>query len=220
MIILKNVSKIYNKGSLEFKALNNINLNINKGEFIAITGKSGSGKSTLLNLIAGLDSVDEGVIKIGNIDISNLNENKRTRWRGKNIGIVFQFFQLIPTLTALENILLAMDFVANIPIYKRSEKALTLLKALGIEKHANKYPAIMSGGEQQRCAIARACANDPNIIVADEPTGNLDSHNSELIFNYFKELNNQGKTIIAVTHDKDLAGYANSQILLKDGCIE
>ena len=113
-----------------------------------------------------------------------------------------------------------MDFVANIPIYKRSEKALTLLKALGIEKHANKYPAIMSGGEQQRCAIARACANDPNIIVADEPTGNLDSHNSELIFNYFKELNNQGKTIIAVTHDKDLAGYANSQILLKDGCIE
>ena len=220
MIILKNVSKIYNKGSLEFKALNNINLNINKGEFIAITGKSGSGKSTLLNLIAGLDSVDEGVIKIGNIDISNLNENKRTRWRGKNIGIVFQFFQLIPTLTALENILLAMDFVANIPIYKRSEKALTLLKALGIEKHANKYPAIMSGGEQQRCAIARACANDPDIIVADEPTGNLDSHNSELIFNYFKELNNQGKTIIAVTHDKDLAGYANSQILLKDGCIE
>lgn len=220
MITLKNVSKIYNKGSVEFRALDNVNLEIKKGDFLAITGKSGSGKSSLLNLIAGLDSVDEGEIKIGDIMITNLSENNKAKWRGKNIGIVFQFFQLIPTLTAMENILLAMDFVGNIPIYKRKEKALSLLKSLGIEKQAYKYPAIMSGGEQQRCAIARACANDPDIIVADEPTGNLDSHNSELIFNYFKELNNQGKTIVAVTHDRDLAGYADSQILLKDGRIE
>ncbi len=220
MITLKKVSKIYNKGSVEFRALDDVNLDVKKGDFLAITGKSGSGKSTLLNLIAGLDSADNGEIRVGNINISSLNENKRAKWRGKNIGIVFQFFQLIPTLTALENILLAMDFVGVIPIYKRKEKALFLLESLGIEKQAYKYPAIMSGGEQQRCAIARACANDPDIIMADEPTGNLDSHNSELIFNYFKELNIQGKTIITVTHDKDLAKYANTQILLKDGHIE
>ena len=220
MITLKNVSKIYNKGSVEFRALDNVSLEIKKGDFLAITGKSGSGKSSLLNLIAGLDSVDEGEIKIGDIMITNLSENNKAKWRGKNIGIVFQFFQLIPTLTALENILLAMDFVGIIPIYKRKEKALSLLKSLDIEKQAFKYPAIMSGGEQQRCAIARACANDPDIIAADEPTGNLDSHNSELIFNYFKELNNRGKTIITVTHDKDLAKYADSQILLIDGHVE
>jgi putative ABC transport system ATP-binding protein len=220
IISIENVSKIYSKGSFDFKALDNINLNIKKGEFLAITGKSGCGKSSLLNLIAGLDSISKGEIKVGDISLSKLNESRLSKWRGKNIGVVFQFFQLIPALTGLENILLAMDFAGKVPMNERRERAMLLLKSLGIEKQADKYPAIMSGGEQQRCAIARACANDPDIIVADEPTGNLDSTNSQKIFDYFSALNEKGKTIVMVTHDKDFAKKAKRSISMRDGTLE
>jgi putative ABC transport system ATP-binding protein len=220
IISIENVSKIYSKGPLDFKALDNINLNIKKGEFLAITGKSGCGKSSLLNLIAGLDSISKGEIKVGEISLSKLSESRLSKWRGKNIGVVFQFFQLIPTLTGLENILLAMDFAGKFPLIERKERSMLLLKSLGIENQSDKYPAIMSGGEQQRCAIARACANDPDIIVADEPTGNLDSTNSLKIFDYFSELNEKGKTIVMVTHDKDFAKNAKKSISMKDGTLE
>ncbi len=219
MITLENVTKVFQTKERSFTALKNIDLSIEKGEYIAIIGKSGSGKSTLLNMITGIDHPTSGTIRLNDTDISLLNESRLAAWRGKNIGIVFQFFQLIPTLTILENLLLAMEFVNVIPRSDREERARKLLADVGISEQADKMPAALSGGEQQRAAIARALANDPAIVVADEPTGNLDSKTAEAINGIFRSLAKSGKTVIVVTHEKDSASRYERTFTLSDGEI-
>ncbi|MDH5254270.1 MAG: ABC transporter ATP-binding protein, partial [Nitrospira sp.] len=201
-------------------ALNCITLRFSAGEFAAIVGKSGSGKSTLLNMLTGIDHPSTGTVVINGTEVHTLNESDLASWRGRNIGIVFQFFQLIPTLTVIENILLAMDLVSVIPKSKRQARAENLLKQVGIDRHADQLPAALSGGEQQRAAIARALANDPPILVADEPTGNLDSVTSEVILKLLRELADSGKTVIVVTHDPSASARFERLVTLKDGRIE
>ena len=220
MIELRNVSKTYPGAGSGFTALNRVNLQFPAREFAAIVGKSGSGKSTLLNMLTGIDHPSTGTVVVNGTEVHSLDESALASWRGKNIGIVFQFFQLIPTLTVLENVLLAMDFVNVIPKSERVPCAENLLKQVGIGQHGHKLPAAMSGGEQQRAAIARALANDPPILVADEPTGNLDSHTTEVIQGLFRELVAAGKTVIVVTHDRPAAPRFGRVITLKDGAVE
>lgn len=219
MITLERVSKIFQNKEKAFTALKNISLSINKGEYIAVTGKSGSGKSTLLNMITGIDHPTNGRVIINDTEIGNMNESQLAIWRGENIGIVFQFFQLIPTLTILENLLLAMEFVNVIPKGERVQRAKSLLSDVGISEQADKMPASLSGGEQQRAAIARALANNPTIIVADEPTGNLDSKSAEAVNSIFYSLTKSGKTVIVVTHEKDVAMKYDRIFTLSDGEI-
>lgn len=219
MITLEGVSKVFQSKEMSFTALNNIHITINKGEYIAVVGKSGSGKSTLLNMITGIDHPTSGKIKLNDTEIGNLNESQLATWRGKNIGIVFQFFQLIPTLTIIENLLLAMEFVNTIPKSERVKRAKDLLLEVGIIEQANKMPASLSGGEQQRAAIARALANNPAIVVADEPTGNLDSKTAEAINAIFSSLAKSGKTVIVVTHEQDIALKYDRTFILSDGKI-
>ena len=219
-IKLQNVSKQFQLAPRQiFTALSGINLEIAASQLVAIFGKSGSGKSTLLNLIAGLDQPNGGEISVAGDAINNLTENQLALWRGKNVGIVFQFFQLLPTLTVLENIQLAMDFVGVVPTGERKEKAQNLLELVGIADQADKLPATLSGGQQQRAAIARALANDPPLLLADEPTGNLDSKTSDAVLQLFDGLVKSGKTLIVVTHDEEIASQANSMIRLADGKI-
>lgn len=218
-IQLNQLSKFYETSAGRFSALKNITITIDRGEYIAIVGKSGSGKSTLLNMLTGIDHPDEGSVIINNQKVHSLSENDLATWRGKNIGIVFQFLQLIPTLTILENILLAMEFVNVIPKKDRVQRAEALLEQVGISPHKNKFPPALSGGEQQRAAIARALANDPPILVADEPTGNLDSKTTEVILKLFAELIKLGKTVIVVTHDTSSATTYSRIITIKDGEI-
>jgi putative ABC transport system ATP-binding protein len=218
-IQLKQVSKWFELTAGRFNALKDIDFVIEKGEYVAVTGKSGSGKSTLLNMLTGIDHPSEGAVIINATEVQTLNESALATWRGKNIGIVFQFFQLIPTLTIFENILLAMDFVNVIPKKEREKRAEMLLNQIGIGQQKNKLPAALSGGEQQRAAIARALANDPPILVADEPTGNLDSKTTEIIFNLFLELVKTGKTVIVVTHEKTLNSDYDRIITLGDGVV-
>ena len=220
MIELRTVSKIYPGAGSGFTALNRVNLQFPPREFAAIVGKSGSGKSTLLNMLTGIDHPSTGTVVINGTEVHKLDESALASWRGKNIGIVFQFFQLIPTLTVLENVLLAMDFVNVIPKNERVPRAENLLKQVGIGQHGHKLPAALSGGEQQRAAIARALANDPPILVADEPTGNLDSHTTEVIQSLFRELVAAGKTVIVVTHDRTASARFGRVITLKDGAVE
>lgn len=219
-IKLQNVSKQFQiTPGKSFAALSGITLEIVAGQLVAIFGKSGSGKSTLLNLIAGLDQPTGGKILVAGDAINSLSENRLALWRGKNVGIVFQFFQLLPTLSVLENILLAMDFVGIVPTAERKEKARDLLELVGIVDQSDKLPATLSGGQQQRAAIARALANDPPLLLADEPTGNLDSKTADAVFQLFDELVNRGKTLIVVTHDEEIASQANTTIRLADGTI-
>lgn len=220
MIELRNVSKIYPGAGSGFTALNRVNLQFPAGEFAAVVGKSGSGKSTLLNMLTGIDHPSTGTVVLNGTEVHRLDESALASWRGKNIGIVFQFFQLIPTLTVLENVLLAMDFVNVIPKNERQARAGSLLKQVGIGQHGQKLPAALSGGEQQRAAIARALANNPPILVADEPTGNLDSHTTEVIQGLFQELVGAGKTVIVVTHDRTAGARFGRVITLKDGAVE
>jgi putative ABC transport system ATP-binding protein len=220
MIELRAVTKTYRGAGDGFTALNRIDLKIPIGEYVAIVGKSGSGKSTLLNMLTGIDHPSTGTVVINDADVHTLGESELASWRGRNIGIVFQFFQLIPTLTVLENVLLAMDFVNVIPKKERWQRAERLLKQVGIGQQGHKLPAALSGGEQQRAAIARALANNPPILVADEPTGNLDSHTTEVIQNLFKELVDAGKTVIVVTHDQAASARFERVITLKDGVVE
>jgi putative ABC transport system ATP-binding protein len=219
MIKLSGITKVFKGVSGNFTALSNIELQLKKGEFIAIVGKSGSGKSTLLNILTGIDHPDSGTVMINGTQVHTLDENHLAIWRGANVGIVFQFFQLIPTLSILENILLAMDFVNVIPKRDRLQRARILLELVGIEIHADKFPAALSGGEQQRAAIARALANDPPILVADEPTGNLDSKNANDIHVLLKQFSIDGKTVIVVTHaDVSSSGY-DRLVTLCDGSM-
>jgi putative ABC transport system ATP-binding protein len=220
LIQLTHVSKWFDSSAGRFVALKEIEINIRRGEYVTIVGKSGSGKSTLLNMVTGVDHPSEGTVIINGTELHKLKENDLAIWRGKNIGIVFQFFQLIPTLTVSENILLAMDFVNIIPKKEREQRAAMLLEQVGISDQSNKLPASMSGGQQQRAAIARALANDPSIIVADEPTGNLDSKTEEIIFGLFSELSKDNKTIIIVTHEKKFGSQAGRVITIKDGMVE
>src|SRR5215207_5209683 len=194
IIDLRQMQKDYETPSASFTALQDINLRIQTGEFVAVVGKSGSGKTTLLNLLAGIDRPSKGEAIIAGTDLGSLSESRLAEWRGRNVGLVFQFFQLLPTLTVAENVQLPMDFAKNIPTAKRRSRSLELLDRVGIQDQADKLPAMLSGGQQQRAASARALANDPPILLADEPTGNLDSMTGTSVLKLFAELNADGRT--------------------------
>lgn len=219
LIRLHAVRKVYTTGTVDYVALKGIDLQVKRGEFVAIVGKSGSGKSTLINMMTGIDRPSSGEVWINGAPLHTMNEDELARWRGRNLGIVFQFFQLLPTLTLLENVLLPMDFAPGFQQSSAKAVALQLLAMVDMADHAHKLPSAVSGGQQQRMAIARALANDPPLLIADEPTGNLDSRTAEVIFQLFEQLVQQGKTIIMVTHDQDLAQRANRIITIADGEI-
>lgn len=216
-IDLENIVKTFKTPAGEFFALRNINLGFDQGEFTAIMGKSGSGKSTLINMITGIDHPTSGIVRIGNTELYKYKEGQMAEWRGKNLGIVFQFFQLLPTLTILENVILPMDYCNIHPPAEREKRAHELLERLDLDDFADKLPAGVSGGQQQIAAIARALANDPPIMIADEPTGNLDSRTAELVLNIFEQLAREGKTILIVTHDPILARRATRRVIISDG---
>ena len=217
LIFLRNVTKVYPMGSRHYTALRGVSVTFHTGEFTAIVGPSGSGKSTILNMITGIDRPTSGEVIVERDPIYRFSENALARWRGANVGIVFQFFQLLPTLTALENVMLPMDFLGARGA--RQERALALLHRVGLAGHAQHLPSELSGGEQQRVAIARALANDPPILIADEPTGILDSASGERVFTLLAALGRQGKSVIFVTHDPLLADYAERVIRVQDGQI-
>jgi len=218
-IDLHQVSKTYDSPSGPFTALQDINLHVRAGEFVAVVGKSGSGKTTLLNILAGIDRATEGTITVDGTQLHSLSESQLAQWRGRTIGLVFQFFQLLPTLTVAENVMLPMEFVKLIPAAERRTRALALLEGVGIRDQADKLPASLSGGEQQRAAIARAMANDPPILMADEPTGNLDEATRTSVLELFAKLNAGGRTVIVVTHERDISRYTDRQVTLVDGRV-
>jgi ABC-type lipoprotein export system ATPase subunit len=217
MIQLQKVVKTFKNAAGEFTVLKGVNLVLRKGEFVAIVGKSGSGKSTLLNMITGIDHPSSGHVVIGGTDIYQMSESARSLWRGRNLGVVFQFFQLLPMLTLLENVMLPMDYVGMYDFYERPKRAMELLKLVGLEAQAEKLPVAVSTGQQQSAAIARALANDPPVICADEPTGNLDSRSADVIIRLFETLVKKGKTIAMVTHDPSLTERTTRTIVISDG---
>jgi ABC-type lipoprotein export system ATPase subunit len=219
LIDLNNLHKVYKTDAGDFPALRGIDLQIHAGEFVSVIGKSGSGKTTLINMLTGIDRPTDGEIIMGGLSIGDLSEGEMAHWRGLNMGVVFQFFQLLPTLTVLQNVMLPMDFCNMYSPSERRERALHLLDLVGIAEHAYKIPSRLSGGQQQRAAIARALANDPPIIATDEPTGNLDSKTANQIFDLFQRLVDDGKTILMVTHDDDLATRASRTVIISDGEI-
>ncbi len=219
LINLNQLTKTYTTPAGEFLALRGIDLQIDRGEFVAIVGKSGSGKSTLINMMTGIDRPTHGTIHMNGTAVHTLKEDPMAKWRGHNVGIIFQFFQLMPMLTCLENIMLPMDFSNSYARRQRKAQALHLLKQVGLAEQAHKLPSELSGGQQQRVAIARSLANDPPILVADEPTGNLDSETAVVIFHLFQALVAAGKTIVMVTHDNDLADKVTRTVTISDGAI-
>jgi putative ABC transport system ATP-binding protein len=219
LIELRQVTKAYDVAAGKFLALKDVDMQADKGEFVAVVGKSGSGKSTLINMITGIDTPTSGEIFVASTSVHALDQEQLAVWRGRNVGVVFQFFQLLPTLTVAENIVLPMDFCNTFPVNVRRERAISLLEKVGIAEQADKLPADLSGGQQQRAAIARALANDPPLVVADEPTGNLDSHTSEAVMQLFADLAADGKTVLMVTHERDLTRYFTRSIMLSDGVI-
>ena len=219
MISLNQISKTYETPAGKFAALKNIDLEITAGEFVGVVGKSGSGKSTLLNMVAGIDRPSAGSVSVAGTEIQQMSENKLALWRGRNVGFVFQFFQLLPTLTAAENVMLPMDFAGAIPFRERRKRALGLLDSVGVGSHADKLPATLSGGEQQRVAIARALANGPALVLADEPTGNLDSVTAAAILDLFRHMANQRTTVLIATHEADIARVIDRRIEISDGAI-
>ena len=219
MICLNHVSKTYETPAGKFGALKDIDLEIQPGEFVGIVGKSGSGKSTLLNMVAGIDRPSSGSVAVAGTEIHTLSENKLAAWRGRNVGFVFQFFQLLPTLTAAENVMLPLDFSKTIALRERRKRAVALLERVGVGVHADKLPATLSGGEQQRVAIARALANEPPLVLADEPTGNLDSITATEILDLFRDMANRGTTVIIATHEADIARVIDRVIEISDGTI-
>jgi putative ABC transport system ATP-binding protein len=219
MIDLQGITKVYPTPAGPFPALKGIDLQIQAGEFVAVVGKSGSGKSTLINVFTGIDHPTDGEAVVAGTRLRDLSEGQIAQWRGRTMGIVFQFFQLLPTLTVVENVLLPMDLCHIYAPSERYDKAMHVLEQVGLAGDAHKFPAAVSGGQQQRAAIARALANDPAIIVADEPTGNLDSRAAETIFALFEASAAAGKTVVMVTHDDELAARAQRTVTLVDGLI-
>jgi len=219
LIELRQVVKNYETTAGPFTALKDINLRVDTGEFVAVIGKSGSGKSTLINMLTGIDRPTSGQVLVGDTAVHTLSEGQLAVWRGRTIGVIFQFFQLLPTLTVIENVMLPMDFCHMYSARERRERAMYLLEQVEVARHAHKLPSAISGGEQQRVAIARALANDPPILAADEPTGNLDSKTAESVFQLFDRQVEEGKTILMVTHDRDLAKRVTRTVMLADGEI-
>ncbi|GGJ36400.1 ABC transporter ATP-binding protein [Deinococcus roseus] len=217
LIELKGIGRTFQTPAGAFHALKDIHLTVRQGEFIAVVGPSGSGKSTLINVLTGIDSPSQGEIHVNGEAIHRLNQEQLSVWRGKNVGVVFQFFQLLPTLTVIENVMLPMDFCNTFPLKERREQAENLLSKLGILEQADKLPADLSGGQQQRAAIARALANNPPILVADEPTGNLDSRTSEEVMQLFSLLVKEGRTVIMVTHEREFRQHFTRVLSMQDG---
>ncbi len=219
LIRLRGATKSYETGKGPFLALDNVDLLVHAGEFAAIVGRSGSGKSTLANLVTGIDRPTSGEIEVAAARVDALDQRGLAQWRGRSVGVVFQFFQLLPSLTIAENVILPMEFCGLYAVRERRPRALELLERVGIGAQADKLPSALSGGEQQRAAIARALANDPPVVVADEPTGNLDSHNAQAILELFEGLAAAGKTVLMVTHERDVSRYAHQVVTLVDGRI-
>jgi putative ABC transport system ATP-binding protein len=218
-IQLSDVVKTYPLGTGEVTAIDHLTLDVADGEFVAVVGRSGSGKTTLLNLLAGIDRPTSGIVRVAGADLGSLSESGLAAWRGANVGLVFQFFQLLPTLTVAENVMLPMDFAKTIPAAKRRPRALELLDRVGIADQADKLPATLSGGQQQRAAIARALANHPPLLLADEPTGNLDSVTADAVLKLLADLNTEGRTVVVVTHERDIRSIVGREITLRDGRI-
>ena len=217
MIQLRRVSKSYDTPAGSFQALRDIDLEVHNGDLVAIVGKSGSGKSTLLNLISGIDRPTSGDVIVAGTALHASSETALSKWRGATVGIVFQFFQLLPTLTVLENVMLPMDFLGTRAMRSRRPHALELLSRVGLADQADKMPATLSSGQQQRVAIARALANDPPIVTADEPTGNLDSETARALLDVFRTLAAAGTTVVIATHDREITGVATHALALEDG---
>jgi putative ABC transport system ATP-binding protein len=219
LIEIRHASKHYVMGDTTQPVLNDVSLSIAAGEFVAIVGPSGNGKTTLLNLIAGIDRPSDGEVIVNRQTLRDLSEERLSIWRRSNIGIVFQFFQLLPSLSLLQNVMLPMDFAGQIPKRRRRALALELLERVGLAQRAHHLPSRVSGGEQQRAAIARALANDPPLIVADEPTGNLDAQTADDVFDLLRGLTAQGKTLVLVTHNAHLTEAAGRRIEIRSGRI-
>jgi ABC-type lipoprotein export system ATPase subunit len=219
LVQVREVVKSFPVGGGEITVLKGISFDVKNGEFVSIVGPSGNGKSTLLNMITGIDRPTKGEVIVTGREVHRMSENKLAAWRGQHVGIIFQFFQMLPALSLLQNVMLPMDFAKKIPARERRERAMHLLEIVDIADQANKLPSMVSGGQQQRSAIARALANDPDIIVADEPTGNLDTRTAQDIFDLFTRLVQEGKTLVMVTHDKELARRVPRVVEIIDGRI-
>ncbi len=215
-----NLIKTYETPAGPLNVLRGIDLELEKGSFVAMVGSSGGGKTTFLNMLTGVDRPTSGMVFVDGVDVGNTSERKLTRWRGRNVGIVFQFFQLLPTLTIIENVIMPMDFCDVHKSSERRDKAMALLERFDVADQADKTPDMLSGGQQQRVAIARALANDPPLIIGDEPTGNLDRMSAAVVFDTFYEMQEQGHTIIVVTHDRELVRDVPNVLALEDGLIE
>jgi putative ABC transport system ATP-binding protein len=219
IVQIKGVVKNFPTGGGVVTILKGISFDVKNGEFVSIVGPSGNGKSTLLNMITGIDRPSDGEVIVTGREVHRMSENQLAAWRGQHVGIVFQFFQMLPALSLVQNIILPMDLARKFPGRQRAERAMNLLETVGLADHANKLPGMVSGGEQQRAAIARALANDPELLVADEPTGNLDTRNANDVFDLFTKLVEQGKTMVMVTHDKELARRVPRVVEIIDGKI-
>lgn len=220
LIEIRAVHKTYETPAGSFLALKDIDLAIGQGEFVSVVGKSGSGKSTLLNLMGGIDRPSSGTVRVGGAAIEAMSENQLAIWRGGNVGLVFQFFQLLPTLTVLENVMLPMDFRGTLAPRERRGRALALLDRVGVAEQADKLPSALSGGQQQRVAVARALANRPPVILADEPTGNLDSATARDVLGLFRTLANEGTTVVIATHERDIESLIDRTVRLADGAVQ
>jgi putative ABC transport system ATP-binding protein len=219
VVRLSAAAKTYRTGAGEFPALRGVDLTARPGEFVGIVGRSGSGKSTLLNLVAGIDRPTSGDVEVGGTHLAGLSENALAAWRGRTVGVVFQFFQLLPTLTVAENVMLPMELCRTVPAPERRERAVGLLDRVGLADLADKLPSTLSGGEQQRAAIARSLANDPPVLVADEPTGNLDAHTGDIVLDLLGELAAAGTCVLMVTHERDLTRWVHRTVTLADGRV-
>lgn len=216
---LSNVVKAFETPAGEFLALKGVDLTVAAGEFVAVIGKSGSGKSTLLNMVTGIDKPTRGEVHVAGTAVHSLTEDQTARWRGVTVGVVFQFFQLLPTLSVVDNIMLPMDFCSTYPVRERHARAMHLLDLVDLADQARKLPLELSGGQQQRAAIARSLANDPPLLAADEPTGNLDSRTADRVFALFSSMAEQGRTVMMVTHDMDLASRVGRAVMVADGLV-
>jgi putative ABC transport system ATP-binding protein len=219
IVQIKNVIKSFRVGDGEVTILKGLSFDVKNGEFVSIVGPSGNGKSTLLNMITGIDRPSGGEVVVTGREVHKMSENQLAIWRGENVGIIFQFFQMLPALSLLQNVILPMDFAGKYTTKERRERAMSLLETVGLADQAHKLPSMVSGGQQQRAAIARALANDPPLLVADEPTGNLDSRTANDVFDLFAQLIQQGKTMLMVTHDKELAKRVPRVVEITDGKI-